>query len=293
MSDYRDTYQSWTKDTDYYGYLHFNRGVPCDDRIVCWDQEEAKTKTAGRRYRGLRIYILSESKEYWFKDGTGNGDLLEYHPWSSDITNAINQLKADKPWMSDIPSDGGSGSGSGSSTTTFIVSGSEHTKDELPTYLNEQVASPQTGQEVNVVFREDNVDSFMKFIYINNGWAILDGTQTISFSIPAYGTAEWDSLTDSDTDSLRYVKGEQGAITVYVKHGFCTQCVDTTLYQTGSEVDEGDTDDTTDAYGEELLVSKKCVTLSGRGGYWVKLELQIPTTSPEPTTTNYTLLLQR
>lgn len=306
-----EKYSTWSVIEKGSGF-YIRNSNPIDSRIVVQTYDEIKGNEErnieckiikARRYPGLRIYVMDQEKEYWFKSGVENENLVEYNPWDSaiftaldanpwapDITSSINQLKADKPWLSDMSS--GGGSESGSFATTYIVSSTEYAKNDIPTYLTTQITSPSTGQEVNVVFREDDVESFMKFIYINNGWAILDGTQTISFSLPAYGTVEWDSLPATSDDSIRYVTGENGSITVYVKHGFCTQCVDTTLYQTDTEVDPNDTDDATDAYGEELLVSKKCVALSGRSGYWVKLEMQAPTTSSD-SSTNYTLLLQR
>lgn len=54
---------------------------PIDDRTVFDTLANAKSSlNTARRYRGLRIFITEEVKEYWFRDGTTNADLIEYRP---------------------------------------------------------------------------------------------------------------------------------------------------------------------------------------------------------------------
>ena len=75
------SYSTWPQGTSLRGYIHFNAVTPCDDRLVYDTKSAALQKTKGRRYIGLRIYVFSEEKEYWFKEGVSDDHLVEYKPW--------------------------------------------------------------------------------------------------------------------------------------------------------------------------------------------------------------------
>ena len=54
---------------------------PLDNRTVFATLELAKASVnTSRRYRGLKIFITEEKKEYWFRDGVTNSDLIPYRP---------------------------------------------------------------------------------------------------------------------------------------------------------------------------------------------------------------------
>lgn len=69
-------------------------GTPVDNRMVYQTKADVFSKavdengdfigiTKGRRYRGLKIFIVDEGKEYWFRDGITNDHLVPYQPGAS------------------------------------------------------------------------------------------------------------------------------------------------------------------------------------------------------------------
>lgn len=55
--------------------------TPVDNRTVFATLSEAKSGlNTARRYRGLRFFVTEEKKEYWFRDGIANSDIIEYRP---------------------------------------------------------------------------------------------------------------------------------------------------------------------------------------------------------------------
>ena len=297
MSEYTfSQYKDWSTTSKSTGYFIKNSN-PVDDRYVVDTYDNIATKIGNRAYPGLHIYVIDTGKEYWFVGGDNNGNslqLVEYKPWMSDI----NTLITNKPWMSDIG--GGSGESGGSSSTTsatvLTLDANTCSKDNIPAYLAQNVTGSQSGDEVNVIYTESGEESFTKYVYLNDAWRIAYGSQTISFTLSAYQSGSWDSWTPpTDSSVVKYVKGSEGVVTVYIKHSFCTQYVDSTLYADDSTLDL-DNDGTTDPYGEELLANIKCVKLSSaeQSGFWVRIDLHISSSAsvPAPTST-YTLLLQR
>lgn len=254
-----------------------NNGFPIDSRYVIDTYDNILTGIVKScRYPGLRVFVLDTEKEYWFKGGVENNDLVEY-----------------KPWMSDI---GGGGSTVVTSATVVPLDANTCSKDDIPAYLSQNISEPSSGDEVNVIYTESGEESFTKYVYLNDSWRIACGSQTISFTLSAYQSGSWDSWTPpTDSSVVKYVKGSEGVVTVYIKHSFCTQYVDSTLYADDSTLDL-DNDGTTDPYGEELLANIKCVKLSSaeQSGFWVRIDLHISSSAsvPAPTST-YTLLLQR
>ena len=54
---------------------------PVDSRTVFPTVEAVLAGVStSRRYRGLKIFITDEKKEYWFRDGITNSDLILYRP---------------------------------------------------------------------------------------------------------------------------------------------------------------------------------------------------------------------
>ena len=281
---------------------HISNTAPIDDRCISITLNEAKEKTVDRRYPGLRVYVMGEEKEYWFKSGVSNNDLVVYRPWASDTEfrqtieqNIINNV-------------GGSSGVGGVSLTPYKITASEVAdKNNIPTHLTtlidtstQEKREQWKGAEINVVYTDSNGgESFMKYVYLDGGWRMSCGSQTIEFSIYSYTEGNWAGWTPPSTqegDGFLYSKNETpGYVTLCVRHNFATQYVDATLYLTGSENIDGDNN--LDAFGEEVVVAKKCTQLSDPNypGYWVCLELFIPSVPQGATQKQetYTLLLQR
>ncbi len=59
---------------------------PVDNRTRYETIEEVLTTlNTARRYVGLKIFIISLGKEYWFRDGIRNADFIEYAPGGSSV----------------------------------------------------------------------------------------------------------------------------------------------------------------------------------------------------------------
>ena len=271
MSEYTfSQYKDWSTTSKSTGYFIKNSN-PVDDRYVVDTYDNIATKIGNRAYPGLHIYVIDTGKEYWFVGGDNNGNSL--------------QLVEYKPWMGDI----NGGSTITTSATVLTLDANTCSKDNIPTYLAQNVTGSQSGDEVNVIYTESGEESFTKYVYLNDSWRIACGSQTISFTLSAYQSGSWDSWTPpTDSSVIKYVKGSEGVVTVYIKHSFCTQYVDSTLYADDSTLDL-DNDGTTDPYGEELLANIKCVKLSSaeQSGFWVRIDLHISSSAsvPAPTST--------
>lgn len=64
---------------------------PVDNRTRYQTIEEVLTTlNTARRYVGLKIFIISLGKEYWFRDGITNADFIEYAPSSSTPSDPVN-----------------------------------------------------------------------------------------------------------------------------------------------------------------------------------------------------------
>lgn len=296
----------WTRARTSQGYLQFDGKYPCDDRLVYQTKQDALNSTRGRRYPGLKIFIAGDDteniveKEWWFKSGVSNSDLVPYRPWANDTEfrqtieqNVINNIG------------GSSGGVGGVSLTPYKITASEVAdKNDVPTYLNNLIDTSTAekqeqwkGAEINVVYTDNNgVESFMKYVYLDGGWRMSCGSQAITFKIDSYDPENWAGWTMAPRTGFVYAKDEApGSVTLCIRHNFATQYVDATLYLTGSGNLDGDNN--LDAFGEEVVVAKKCTQMSDPNypGYWVCLEFFVPVTPQDSNTIEYeyTLLLQR
>lgn len=279
MSEYTfSQYKDWSTTSKSTGYFIKNSN-PVDDRYVVDTYDNIATKIGDRAYPGLHIYVIDTGKEYWFVGGDNNGNSL--------------QLVGYKPWMNDIS--GGGGSTIVNNTTVKHLDANNCSRDGIPDHLKQIISESSSGDEVNVIYTEDGEETFIKYVYLNEEWCIACGSQTIPFQLDTYQSGAWDSWSPpSNSSTVRYVKGQNGLVTVYVKHGFCTQYVDATLYADDGSLDI-DNDGTEDPYGDELLANIKCVKLSSadQKGYWVRIDLYVQSSDAVNSTLTYTLLLQR
>lgn len=59
--------------------LNIQNNDPIDSRTIYETKESVLTSlNNNRRHRGLRIFITSEGKEYWFRDGITDDDFIPY-----------------------------------------------------------------------------------------------------------------------------------------------------------------------------------------------------------------------
>lgn len=89
-------YQSWSRNaTPLSGGLDISTTSPCDLRLVAATLNDVIGMDPAKRYPGLRVFVIDEEKEYWFKipsDFTGGASyndlvLVPYHTPAYIVSN--------------------------------------------------------------------------------------------------------------------------------------------------------------------------------------------------------------
>ena len=236
-----DEYDNWgTVDTG----VSFKAisSAPIDSRFVIDSLDNLDTKIPKSiRYPGLRVFVIEESREYWFKDGIENSDVVVYTP-SANLTgsslsgfetstlsegaeatimnggNASKYVWNGSEWKllastnaSVSPSPTG---GSGTISILYTESTTD-TYEELSALLTEFVADNDialnNGVEIPVFFSDTNSPAFFnRYIYLpdlanyaQSHWYIENGVQAFDIQIPnaIINGVAGDTYTSSDTTS--------------------------------------------------------------------------------------------
>ena len=190
-------YQSWSRNaTPLSGGLDISTTSPCDLRLVAATLNDVIGMDPAKRYPGLRVFVIDEEKEYWFKipsDFTGSASyndlvLVPYHTPAyivSDISSADHTISTDVIVLADgVAShyvwDETSGwvalSGSGSQSTPAVESilNFNATTDGIGS-INEITSAaittkygttPADGAETNVVFTDGSRKTCRRYVYL-------------------------------------------------------------------------------------------------------------------------------
>lgn len=244
-----DTYNSWVTSETMVG-LKVTTSAPLDRRFVV-DTFTNITKVIPKSYRypGLRVFVLKDEKEYWFKGGVNKDDLVEYHPESMYVVEE-NDFDPDA-----VPTNLARGSeitvfdAAGNPTkyvwngtvwkplireaspaviTPIITNVATDTYEELEALINNHIQANDitvtAGTEIPVIFvdtaQEDkNADIYNKYVYLSTGdgenahWYQASGTEVFRFSIPAEILEEeagTEMLAGESNTAGKYIKFVKG-----------------------------------------------------------------------------------
>lgn len=255
------------------------------------------------RYPGLRIFVIDTEKEYWFKGGVNQEDLVEYHP-EAFVTTNINEVDTTRltPGVTVTIFDGNGNPTqyiwNGTSWKSLSIGGTPSpggqipvlctniatdTYEELITLLNAHISANNilvsTGTEIPVVFSDTattdkNPDVFCKYVYLNDSnetghWFLEYGIQVFEYSIPQQlkDAAPGTIITNSSNTSAKYVKfvKTENGVDVVIEHNFCMQYIDVVTYLKDNTEGDKDYDRVTDSdYGTQVLFPHACIKSNGK-----------------------------